>query len=397
MENERKLNPLSHKELVALFDRCCDAKCESDELFRVLQKLAPCNGHIGYEQVNFLVDYLRKRVASFLYSSGHHLEDLMKHDHVFGSGGDFCKTIHASTAASILAAPLVRICKTGTTNVTSLHGSAQAMTEIGYGNLPLDINRLNKELEKFNFTFVPLSSLGFPYSNALKAARARLWNEAKEKLDAQCKEMNCEERELGWQEVIKTTDIPLDIFKIVSPNAQVLNPQHHSTGVCHLAMIPYVLGLYLHLGSEGIIVHSYDGIDEFSNAASAFSQPNNLVIHIGPDKLTFTECSPEDLGLRWARLQDIQEVEDLQSSIEDDFWRIISGEEKGPKRDFIVANAAVLVVSANLVSSTEYDLIGQLRVAVKMIEELIDSEESLKKFKALLDSRRDTIALPPPL
>ena len=386
--NEEQLEPMNESELVALFKKCIDPHAQFDELIETLRALSPGNGRIGYRQVNMLADTLRQHVDHFLRQGGHQLQDVLPHDHVFGSGGDFCKTIHASTASAIIVAPLLKICKTGTTNVTSHHGSAQVMTEFGYITRDLSIEQINEELLNYGFSFVPLSALNFPYSRALKEARGRLWNEAKSRL-----EEKCPIGAPGWQDAARTTHIPIDIFKIVSPNAQVLHPLHHTTGVCHVDMLPYVLSLYLHLNSRGIIVHNYDTIDELTNASSDSTPdtPNNLILQVEADTVYINECSPEDLGLVRAKLSDIQEVEDLTTTNED-FWRVLSGVEIGPKRDFLVINAALLLVAAHQFStSQDTDLIEQLRSAIPVVEELLDSHKAEMNFRQLLAAREHAV------
>jgi anthranilate phosphoribosyltransferase len=384
LEYEQSLDPLTEDKLIALFESCSDPEKSAEALRDVLHALAPGNGQIGYRQVNLLTDHLRKRIAAFARRAKHPFHQLLTHDHVFGSGGDFCKTIHASTAAAILAAPFIKICKTGTTNVTSYHGSAQAMLEFGYDTAKLSVARLNHELKNFGFAFIPLSTLGFPYSQALKEARGYLWYEAREQLTN-----ICAIGAPGWQTAMRETAIPLDIFKIVSPNAQVLYPQHHSTGVCHLNMLPYVLSLYLHLNSQGIIVYSYDGIDEFSTASSNPDprNKNNLLIWVRANEIIITECGPEDLGFARASLQDIAEGEDL-SATNDDLWQIIAGNMRGPKRDFLVANAALLLVAAEYQPISRGGMIEQLRQAVQLIEARIDSGQTGENFQRVLEAHR---------
>jgi anthranilate phosphoribosyltransferase len=382
LENERQLDPLPMDELFSLFDACSDAERDPDDLLAILYALAPGNGRIGYRHVNLLADHLRERIARFMQEHRHPIDQLVAHDHVFGSGGDFCKTIHASTIAAIVVAPLVRVCKTGTTNVTSFHGSAQAMTQIGYESHALSIERINNELLEYGFAFVPLSSMGFPYSASLKTAREWLWRRAKALFDEQGYKVGAHD----WQEAVRTVKIPLDIFKIVSPNAQVLHPINHTTGVCAPGMIPYVMSLYFHLGSRGIIVHNYDTVDEVVNASSNLDAdaPNNLLIQVEEDEVVIAECGPEDLDFKRADLSEIGEEEDLGTT-NDDFWRIISGQERGPKRDFIVANAAVLLVAAGLVPASIGDFIDQLRQGCREIERLIDSGKTEENFRKLLN------------
>lgn len=378
LENEHRLDPLPTVDLLRLFDTCSDPAASVDTLFSTLHQLSPGNGRIGSRQVNMLADHLRKRVVDFMRSHDFPFEQLVAHDHVFGSGGDFFKTIHASTIASIVVAPLLKVCKTGTTNVTSFHGSAQAMTQMGYQTGDLSIKRINMELLEYGFAFIPLAALGFPYSPGLKAARERLWWEAKRLFSEKY-------ATVSWQEAIRSTPIPLDIFKIVSPNAQVLYPRHHTTGVCAPAMIPYVLSLYFHLQSQGMIVYNYDSVDEVVNASSdpTPNAANNLLIQVEAETVSFAECSPEDLGFARAQLADIREEEDLTTT-NNDFWNVISGRDRGPKRDFVVVNAAVLLVAAGRIPATDSGLIGQLRAGIGIIEELIDSHRSEENFQRLL-------------
>jgi anthranilate phosphoribosyltransferase len=384
IENERTLDPIDDSKLVELFLACDDSKKNVSQVIDVLHQLSPGNGKVGFRQVNHLVDYLRERIFRLIERQGKHVA-LHAHDHAFGSGGDFKKTIHATTNACIVAAPLVTICKTGTTNVTSHHGSSQTIKSIGYNKQSFDANHINHILSKYGFAFVSLVSLGFPYSRTLKSARKSFWNEAVSIINKQL-EIN----QQNWQDTLKGAEIPIDIFKIVSPNAQVLDPLHHSTGVCHLSMIPYVLSIYLHLNSKGVIVHSYDGIDEISTASTTYtlSSPNNLILKVDSDEVTILEFSPEDIGLSRTTIEAIQEEEIVEDEASD-FWRIISGVERGPKRDFITANVAALLVAGGKISYSDEGLVGQLRMGVHIAEELIDSGKSYENFKKLIADLHD--------
>jgi anthranilate phosphoribosyltransferase len=329
------------------------------------------------------VDNLRERVWRYFQDKGYTL-DLIPHDHAFGSGGDFLKTMHATTSASIVVAPLMTMCKTGTTNVTSLHGSYQAMTELGYNQISVKPYLLKDLLVKYNFAFISLGDMGFPYSDVLKKARKKLWYKNLDEINYRYRP-----EENNWQEVVKNLNIPqvIDIFKIVAPNAQVLNPVHHSTGVCHLKMIPYIIGIYLHLSSSGIICHCYDGIDEVSNASVNLlgNNPNNLIVKIDSENITIAEFLPEDIGLERVSMEEIKEEKLLKEEI-NIFWQILAGKKEyfKSKRDFIVANAALLLVAGNKVSNVDEDIVSQLREGVSIAENLIDSGKSYSNFSQLL-------------
>ncbi|MBE9005200.1 hypothetical protein IQ259_09120 [Fortiea sp. LEGE XX443] len=381
LETESKTESINNTDLIKTFDSCNDPSKNIAELTEILKNIAPGNGVIGFRQVNFFVDYLRQKIWQYLQEKGYKL-NLIPHDHAFGSGGDFIKTMHATTSASIIVTPLVTICKTGTTNVTSHHGSSQAMTELGYNHIQVNPIYIRQSLEKYNFAFVSLADLGFPYSDNLREARKHLWQQNLTEINYKYNPANN-----NWTEILKNTDIAIDIFKIVSPNSQVLNPVHHSTGVCHLKMIPYVLAIYLHLGSKGIISHCYDGIDEISNAFVNQQQdiPNNIIIKIDDDSITIAEFSPEDIGIERVSIKEIAAEEDVKVEMKI-FREILAGEKHcfQGKRDFLLANAGLLLLAANKVPNIHEDIVSQLKTGVQMAEYLIDSGKSEKNFYQLL-------------
>lgn len=365
------------QKIAQLFDSCFEQGTSVDGLYNVLRELSPGNGIVGCDEVNKLVDHLRGQVQQRLAQRGRHLQ-LAEHNHAFGSGGDFIKTIHATTSACIILAPLVRFCKTGTVNVTSHYGSSQIVAEMGYAENEYEPSDVNYQLSQYGFSFVSLSSLGVPYSQSLKAARKVLWDDTVSLIDQRWN------REIGgWRRALQTTDVPLDILKIVSPNAQLLNPRRHSTGVCHLKMIPYVLSTFLHLDTEGVVTHAYDGIDEISNAAVDSIYPNNLVIRVGKEDVTILEFSPEDIGIARCAPQAISEADSIAAEAEE-FWRILSGTDTGAKRDFLVANAGALLVANGKYQDNGDELLDTFGRCVEIVNDLIDSGKSYENFHDLV-------------
>jgi anthranilate phosphoribosyltransferase len=202
IETEQNTIPLENAELIELFDSCMDITKDVEELTEILQKIAPGNKRVGFHQINLIVDNLRTRLRKYLQYKGYTL-DLIPHDHAFGSGGDFIKTIHATTSASIVVAPLMTMCKTGTINVTSLHGSDQAMTEIGYNQISIKPYLLKDLLVKYNFAFVSLGDMGLPYSDVLKKARKKLWEKNLEEINSRYRP-----EDNNWQKVVRNLNIP---------------------------------------------------------------------------------------------------------------------------------------------------------------------------------------------
>ena len=375
---EQRLNPISDSDLIHRFIACGDGSQSPQAILDILHFLAPGNGRVGMRQIEKLVDYLRQHVSSVLHSNRSTPTQLPCHVNAFGAGGDLVKTLHATTMSTIVAAPLVTICKIGTVNVTSMHGSQHVINKIGY---PLDLTideHLIEMVKHFGFAFIPLATLGIQFADSRRIASKKMWDQAVAEVYK-----TATPSDANWQEAVQALDIPLDIFKIVVPNSQPLNPTHHVTAVCHLKMLPYVLGVFLYLGTNGMILHSLDGIDEISNASSNPDPavPNNLVVKVESDRILIEEFGPEDIGLRRVPLREIED--ELLADEADLFWRILRGEERGPKRDFVVANAAALLVAADKIPNAG-SVTMQLRQAVKLVEQLVDSGESHRNFQALL-------------
>jgi anthranilate phosphoribosyltransferase len=371
LQKEVQTQPYQKKQLINLFEACTQ-KTTPQEIEIALKQLAPGNGHVGMNEIIILVEYLRQKIHRFTQENNFSTTDLLPHDHVFGSGGDFQKTIHASTYASILAAPLIPICKTGTTQVTAKHGSLNAIQALGYQPGELNLKHTNQQLKNAHFAFISLGSLGFPYSPQLRTARKTIWQEATSALQTEYKK-----REKTWKNVLKTTDVIMDIFKIISPNAQVLNPQHHTTGVPHLSMLPYVLGIYLHLNTTGCIIHAYSGIDELSTTSlEQGDEPTNLLLHLTPHTVTLFEFSPQDLGLKPIKNEDIAESDIITDTQQ--FLRLIQTGEPTPIKEFLTLNAAVLLL-ARQDSSTNIQI--RLTEGMKEITQLINNQTAYKNYK----------------
>ncbi|MEB3342431.1 hypothetical protein [Okeania sp.] len=385
LENEAIISPISDKKLINYFEKCINPNEEVESIKNTLLEIAPGNGKVGFRQVNFLTNYVRNKTLSHIHKNNNNLK-LLLHDHAFGSGGDLIKTIHATTMASIIVSPLIRICKTGTGNVTSLHGSYQAIKAFGYNEKGIDIKAINESLEKYNFAYITLSELGFPYSNNLKQARIELWEENLKTL-----EYNYQNQQNNWHSTVRNLDLPIsiDIFKIIAPNAQLLNPVNHTTGISHIGMLPYVIGIYLELGSTGIIVHSYEGIDEISNAYRDVQEerPNNLLIKIDLDSIKILEFSPEDISLKRVPINQIEEQKEIETE-RDLFYRILTNEntyEIQGKRDFILANAASILVANNAFLLKEKDLIEQIQECISKVNYLINSGKSYDNFRRMIN------------
>jgi len=152
-----------------------------------------------------------------------------------------------------------------------------------------------------------------------------------------------------------------------------MNPKTQITGSYDKKLVSLIIEIFKHLKKDGIIVHSYDGIDEFSNTSK------NFIVEIKNGEIKECEIEPEDLGIKKVKPEDIAEFKDLKNQIESS-WNILSGKETGPKKDFIVLNTALLLYLTKRVKT--------LKDGVDRANKLIESGKAYQNFKNLLNSQK---------
>ncbi|MEM9952769.1 MAG: hypothetical protein AAF846_14270 [Chloroflexota bacterium] len=379
LENEATLKPIDSADMFTQFD-CLASSDSIPEIMRAMNSLSPGNGQIGYRQVIALVHYLRRIVTTEITKRfGDFI--LPEHSHVFGSGGDFLKTLHASTAASIICSPLVKTLKTGTINVTSEHGSQHLVGALNITSPYQNMDEVTEILEATGFAFLGLGDLGFPYSSQLRAVRQEFWQVANLKIQETYKRTN------NWRQAVNSTSIPIDVLKVVSPNSVILNPSKHSTGVHHISLIPYVLAIYIELEIEGMIAYGFDGIDELSTASLTHSgdeKPNNLIIVVSKDYIHIESFSSSTLNIPLVDYNEIREEKSIEIEAKN-LEKILSGKLKGAKRDFLVANAALHLFASEALpqNADDVDVMTVLSNNVNRINNLIDNYELLDKLNEL--------------
>jgi len=308
-----------------------------EENMRLLRKLDPTK--IGSKNVLKLVDVLRESLKEHTSKIDFLSEDCVG---VFGSGGDRLKTINASTLATIIASSEMKICKLGTRGLTSKWGSQDLLAKMGY-ELTMEKDKLKYQLENFNFCFLTTAGLGHPYNPEARRAKIDVWKEGNH-----------------------------DIFKVIVPASYIIDIKKQVTGVYDKKLIPYVIDVFNHLGKEGLIIHSFDGIDELSPTA------NSLIIEIKNGKTKEYEVTPEELGIKRVGPEEIAEIGDLDEQVKCS-WEILEGKIKGSKRDFILMNVATILYLGKKVEN--------LKEGIKKANDLLDSGKALQNFKALINSQ----------
>ena len=263
---------------------------------------------------------------------------------VVGTGGDKLHLFNVSTTAMfILAAGGVCVTKHGNRGVTSKAGGADVLEALGV-RIDLPVDRVARGIETLGlgFFFAPRYHPAF---KAVVEARKILGSEGQR-----------------------------SIFNLLGPLLNPALPDYQLIGVFDPALTRSFGEILRTLGRKGAwVVHGTvkdnGGMDEFSTLGQ------NQVCKVHEGRLSFDVVDPRELGFAKARLEDLVGGDAQQNAaiIE----AILSGRDKGPKRDIAVLNAAAgLVITGKAVD---------LPAGKALAESLIDRGAAHAKLVALRD------------
>ena len=253
-----------------------------------------------------------------------------------GTGGDVSGTFNISTISAFVAAGAgVPIAKHGNRSVSSKCGSADVLEALGV-KIDIEPKKVEECISKvgIGFIFAPI------FHQAMKFAMPS-------------------RRETG----IRT------VFNILGPLTNPAKASAQVLGVFNPDLTEVMANVLKNLGTkEAFVVHGMDGLDEISLS------DKTRVSHLKNGKVKTYFIEPKDVGLKKAKKEDI-----LGGSINDNLkitYQILKGEEKGPKRDIVLFNAAAAIMVAGLVKD--------LKEGFKLAAESVDSGAAYKKLEELI-------------
>ncbi|MEN6412364.1 MAG: anthranilate phosphoribosyltransferase [Veillonellales bacterium] len=258
-----------------------------------------------------------------------------------GTGGDRKGTFNISTTvAFVLAGAGVTVAKHGNKGVSSSSGSADVLMALGVNvNLPpAGVAKAIDELQ-IGFLYAPL------YHQAMKyAAQPR--------------------KELGFRTV----------FNILGPLTNPAKASCQLLGVYDAALTHKVAEALGGLGARrAMVVHSDDGLDEFSTAVPTHvSEVNNGIVNdyvIDPAEYGFRNCSIQDYHGGTPQANAAITLAIFQG-------------QAGPKRDVVLLNAAAALMIAGKADSIPEGL--------ELAAASIDSGAALGKLEALRNFKYQT-------
>ncbi|NOZ29194.1 MAG: anthranilate phosphoribosyltransferase [Chloroflexi bacterium] len=252
-----------------------------------------------------------------------------------GTGGDRSGTFNISTtAAFVVAGAGVPVAKHGNRSVSSKCGSADVLEALGV-NIQLTPEQVARCIDEIGigFLFAPNFHPAMRYAIGPR-------------------------RELG----VRT------VFNILGPLTNPAFATHQVLGVYDPALTEVMARVLTEMGSKAaFVVHGADGLDELSTTGV------NRVSHMRDGQVETFELDPAELGLPRASLADLRGGDAAENAAI--CRRILSGEERGPRRDVVLLNAAAALATGT----------GDLRVGLERAREVLDSGAALRKLDAFVE------------
>jgi anthranilate phosphoribosyltransferase len=263
-----------------------------------------------------------------------------------GTGGDGLGTFNISTGAALVAtAAGAKVAKHGNRGITSKCGSADVLEAMG---VPVALTPQQSAdcLRATGFTFL--------YAPALHPALKRV---------------QPVRRALGFR----------TIFNLAGPLTNPAGAPAQIVGVYSPAKLELVAGAMAQLGVRfGRVVHARNGIDEIALSATDTIIVRALSDHEAPHPIS-APVHPEDVGLASADLAELQGGDTPQSNAVI-LEGILNGDEKGPKQDIVLLNAAAALEAVGIAAD--------LREGVARAAEAIESGAARATLQALREFGR---------
>lgn len=256
---------------------------------------------------------------------------------IVGTGGDGSNSFNISTTASIvIAADDIPVAKHGNRAASSRSGAADCLEALGV-KIDIDPARNLEILKKINICFL----FAQRYHSAMRF-------------------VGPVRKELG----IRT------IFNILGPLTSPAGAAYQVMGVYDESLVEPLAKVLSNLGvKRGMVVYGLDSLDEIS-----MSSPT-AVCEINGDRKGIYRISPEDFGYKTCDKKELLGGRPEENArITRD---ILSGADKGPKRQAVCLNAGAAIYIAGKA--------GDMKEGVRRAEELIDSGKAKDKLSQFIE------------
>ena len=257
---------------------------------------------------------------------------------IVGTGGDGANTFNiSSTSAMVIAAGGVPVAKHGNRAASSKSGAADVLEALGV-NISLPPEKCRALLEQVGICFLFAQT----YHTAMKY-------------------VGPVRKELG----IRT------VFNILGPITNPAAPTMGVMGVYDQSLLEPYAAVMQNLGiRRGLVVYGTDRLDEISASAPT------AVCEIRDGKTNLYEITPEPFGHTRCQKSDL-----LGGTPEENAQitrNILSGQDKGPKRQAVCLNAGAALYAAGSAETME--------AGVRLAEYLIDSGRAMEKLQQFVEA-----------
>ena len=259
---------------------------------------------------------------------------------IVGTGGDRAHTFNISTtAAFVVAGAGLRVAKHGNRSVSSRCGAADVIEALGV-NLQATPEVMARCLREIGIAFLFAPALHPAMKHAIGPRR-----------------------EIG----IRT------VFNILGPMSNPAGARHGVLGVYSPDLVPVLAEALAQLGAERIfVVHGRDGLDEITLTGPT------LVGDVAGGAVRLYDLAPADAGLPVCRREELAGGDAAENAVRTK--AILTGAERGPKRDVVLINAAAALIAGGAARDW--------RSGVAQAASAIDSGAAAAKLDALVRATR---------
>jgi len=251
-----------------------------------------------------------------------------------GTGGDDYDTINVSTTSAVVAAGTgIPVAKHGNYSVSSSSGSADVLEELGV-SVDAEPPAVEDHIEREGIGFM-LAPVFHPAMKAVIGPR----------------------KELGMR----------TIFNVLGPLTNPAGADAQVVGVFDPEPVPVLARALAQMDVERAMVVHGSGLDEIA------IHGETTVAEVDGEDISEYTLTPADLGLEQAEISAVAGGQPEDNAA--DMQAIVEGEETGPKRDIILANAGAAIYVAGGADSLE--------AGVERAREAIDSGAAAAKLDDL--------------
>lgn len=253
-----------------------------------------------------------------------------------GTGGDKKNTFNISTTAAFIAAGAgVIIAKHGNRGVSSKSGSADVLEELGV-NLDIEISDVESCIDNIGIGFIFAPKAHIAMKNVAKVRK-----------------------DLG----IKT------VFNILGPITNPAMANGRVLGVYDEKLMDLMIYSLKNLGvKRAFVVYGLETLDELSVSG------NSMVAQLNNGRIAKYILDPEELGFRKYEVSQLKGGDPKKNA--EILMDILTGKDKGAKRDSSVLNAAAAIVAGGKADN--------LNDGIKLAKDSIDSGKALNKLNQLI-------------